>query len=55
MRAWLLLTTLTMMHACLLHYGGLQEVLKQERPVQYNKEDPLNPFFVVYGKRIPSN
>ena len=28
-----------------------EEVLPGELPVQYNKENLLNPFFVVYGKR----
>lgn len=29
----------------------LQAALAKDVPVQYNKENPLNPFFVVYGKR----
>lgn len=29
----------------------LQAALARGEPVQYNKPDPLNPFFVVYGKR----
>eukprot|EP00892_Ulva_mutabilis_P001875 jgi/Ulvmu1/11689/UM008_0099.1 len=28
-----------------------QDVLPQEKVVEYNKEDVLNPFFVVYGRR----
>jgi 3'(2'), 5'-bisphosphate nucleotidase len=28
-----------------------KEVLKQEKPLVYNKENVLNPYFVVYGKR----
>lgn len=28
-----------------------KEVLPQEKVVEYNKEDVLNPFFVVYGRR----
>lgn len=28
-----------------------QAALARQQPVQYNKENPLNPFFVVYGKR----
>lgn len=28
-----------------------KEVVPKDVPVKYNKEDPLNPFFVVYGKR----
>ena len=34
-----------------------QRVLSLERPVLYNKEDDLNPFFIAYGKRIikPAN
>jgi hypothetical protein len=32
-------------HAC------LQAALAKEEPVQYNKQNPLNPFFVVYGRR----
>ncbi len=28
-----------------------QAALAKGEPVQYNKEHPLNPFFVVYGKR----
>lgn len=28
-----------------------QEALSRQQAVQYNKENPLNPFFVVYGKR----
>jgi 3'(2'), 5'-bisphosphate nucleotidase len=28
-----------------------QEVLVKELPVEYNKEDLLNPCFVVFGKR----
>jgi len=27
--------------------------LAKDLPVKYNKEDPLNPFFVVYGARAP--
>ena len=29
-----------------------REALAQQRPVVYNKPNPLNPFFVVYGRRI---
>lgn len=29
----------------------VQEALSRQQAVQYNKENPLNPFFVVYGKR----
>lgn len=29
-----------------------KNVLSQEIPVVYNKEHPLNPYFVVYGKRM---
>lgn len=29
----------------------LQEVLVKELPLEYNKEDLLNPCFVVFGKR----
>lgn len=28
-----------------------QDVLPQEKVVEYNKPDVLNPFFVVYGRR----
>ncbi|PRW61118.1 3 (2),5 -bisphosphate nucleotidase [Chlorella sorokiniana] len=28
-----------------------QAALARQQPVQYNKESPLNPFFVVYGRR----
>ena len=28
-----------------------KQALAKERPVVYNKEHPLNPYFVVYGKR----
>lgn len=31
-----------------------QDVLPQEKVVEYNKEDVLNPFFVVYGRRGPA-
>ena len=27
--------------------------LARREPVRYNKEAPLNPFFVVYGRRRP--
>lgn len=30
---------------------SLQAALAKGEPVQYNKENPLNPFFVVYGRR----
>jgi len=30
----------------------METVLKTETPVVYNKEDPLNPFFVAYGNRV---
>ncbi len=30
----------------------LQGALARQQPVQYNKESPLNPFFVVYGRRL---
>lgn len=37
------------------HKGGMLEdwkaALARDVPVKYNKENPLNPFFVVYGKR----
>ena len=29
-----------------------KEALSKEAPVVYNKEHPLNPYFVVYGKRM---
>jgi 3'(2'), 5'-bisphosphate nucleotidase len=29
-----------------------KDALRQEKPVVYNKENVLNPFFVVFGKRI---
>lgn len=29
----------------------MQEVLVKEQPLEYNKEDLLNPCFVVFGKR----
>lgn len=29
----------------------MQAALAKQEPVVYNKENPLNPFFVVYGKR----
>jgi hypothetical protein len=32
---------------------ALQAALAKQQPVEYNKPDPLNPFFVVYGKRKP--
>lgn len=31
--------------------GVLQDVLVKEQPLVYNKEDLLNPAFVVFGKR----
>lgn len=31
-----------------------QAALAQEKPVVYNKEDVLNPYFVVYGRRAAS-
>jgi len=33
----------------LQHAGG--KACSPGRPVEYNKPHPLNPFFVVYGKR----
>jgi hypothetical protein len=29
----------------------LQDVVVKELPMEYNKEDLLNPCFVVFGKR----
>lgn len=29
----------------------MQEAILREQPVVYNKEAPLNPFFVVFGRR----
>jgi hypothetical protein len=29
----------------------VQAVLAEQQPLRYNKENVLNPFFVVYGKR----
>jgi hypothetical protein len=31
--------------------GVMQDVLVKELPLEYNKEDLLNPCFVVFGKR----
>jgi hypothetical protein len=31
--------------------ASLQAALAKEEPVQYNKPNALNPFFVVYGRR----
>ena len=28
-----------------------RDVLPREQPLVYNKEEPLNPYFVVYGRR----
>ena len=29
-----------------------KQALEKQLPVVYNKEHPLNPYFVVYGKRV---
>lgn len=41
-----------LLHARIPQVPPLPQVaLARQQPVQYNKENPLNPFFVVYGKR----
>lgn len=32
--------------------GGWREALAQAQPLRYNKPNPLNPFFVCYGRRL---
>lgn len=34
-----------------LHLPALQAALARQQPVEYNKPNPLNPYFVVYGRR----
>jgi hypothetical protein len=35
------------------YYYCTQDALVKEQPVVYNKEDLLNPAFIVFGRRRP--
>ena len=42
-----------MLPLILAPHPPLQTVLLKEQQLQYNKENLLNPFFVVFGQRKP--